>query len=179
MTGNITIEKAGLADLEEILRIQHEAFQEEARIYNCCAIPPLTQTLEDLKNELAEKTFLKAVTNGHIVGSVRAGFDGKTVLVEKLAVAPSMQNRGIASRLLTAVENLFPAAIRYELFTGRLSGKNLYLYHKLGYREFKRHNVGAIELVYLEKVTGFPGRCINSFRDKGHRFHGLLPMLLG
>lgn len=153
MTENITIEKAELADLEEILRIQHEAFQEEARIYNCCAIPPLTQTLDDLKNELAEKTFLKAVTDGRIVGSVRAGFDGKTVHVEKLAVAPSMQNRGIASRLLAAIENFFPVAVRYELFTGRLSSKNLYLYQKSGYREFKCHNIGAIELVYLEKAV--------------------------
>jgi len=154
MTGNITIEKAGFDDLEEILRIQHEAFQEEARIYNDYAIPPLTQTLDDLKNELGKKTFLKAVTEGRIVGSVRAGFDGKTVQVEKLAVAPSVQNRGIASRLLTAMEALFPAAVRYELFTGCRSSKNLYLYRKLGYQEFKSRYAGSIELVYLEKIVG-------------------------
>jgi len=151
MNVDIVIAKAGLDDLEEILRIQHEAFLEEARIYNCCEIPPLTQTLDDLKNEFAGKTFLKAMVDGHIVGSVRAGFDGHTVKVEKLAVHPQMQNQGIASGLLQKIEILFPSAVRYELFTGRLSRKNLYLYRKLGYREFKSRNVGTIELVYLEK----------------------------
>jgi hypothetical protein len=41
---------------------------------------------------------------------------------------------------------------RYELFTGHRSARNLYLYRKLGYREFKRIPVNeSIILVFLEK----------------------------
>ena len=151
MSEAITIIPAKSEDLVDILAIQLAAFQEEAGIYHCHAIPPLRQTLADLQQEFTAKTFLKAVQGTRIVGSVRAGFDGQTVAVEKLAVVPSMQNQGIATRLLSAVEEAFPAAIRWELFTGRLSVKNLYLYHKLGYREFKTQIAGPIELVYLEK----------------------------
>lgn len=40
----------------------------------------------------------------------------------------------------------------YELFTGHKSARNLYLYQKLGYREFKRIPVNdSIILVFLEK----------------------------
>ena len=151
MNDAMTICPAKLEDLAEILDIQLAAFQEEAEIYHCCSIPPLRQTPADLQRELATKTFLKAVQGQRIIGSVRAGFDGQTVTVEKLAVMPRMQNQGIATRLLLAVEEVFPSAVRWELFTGRLSVKNLYLYHKLGYREFKTQIAGPIELVYLEK----------------------------
>src|SRR5215469_8480676 len=41
---------------------------------------------------------------------------------------------------------------RYELFTGHRTARNLYLYRKLGYREFKRLPVNdRIVLVFLEK----------------------------
>lgn len=43
-------------------------------------------------------------------------------------------------------------AIQYELFTGHKSEKNLYLYKKLGYTEFKREKVNDnLTLVYLKK----------------------------
>jgi hypothetical protein len=41
---------------------------------------------------------------------------------------------------------------RYELFTGQRSARNLYLYQKLGYREFKRISVkDSIILVFFER----------------------------
>jgi hypothetical protein len=42
---------------------------------------------------------------------------------------------------------------RYELFTGHRSERNLYLYAKLGYRQFKREPVHeALTVVYLENT---------------------------
>lgn len=40
------IQKADLRDAEEILKIQHAAFQSEAEIYNDFEIPPLMQTVD-------------------------------------------------------------------------------------------------------------------------------------
>ena len=42
---------------------------------------------------------------------------------------------------MNAIEQHFKIADRYELFTGHKSARNLYLYQKLGYREFKRISV--------------------------------------
>jgi hypothetical protein len=56
------------------------------------------------------------------------------------------------TRLLHTVEAAFPEAGRYELFTGHKSARNLYLYRKLGYVEFKREPVSdALTIVFLEK----------------------------
>ena len=53
---------------------------------------------------------------------------------------------------MQAIEVHLKMADRYELFTGHRSARNLYLYRKLGYREFKRLPVNdSIILVFLEK----------------------------
>jgi hypothetical protein len=50
------------------------------------------------------------------------------------------------------IETCFSKAERYELFTDHKSARNLYLYHKLGYRPFKRQEINEkLTLVFLEK----------------------------
>ena len=66
------IVQAEEADLEAILELQRLAYQSEARLLNDFSIPPLMQTLEEMKEELRNGVFLKAVdAGGRIVGSVR------------------------------------------------------------------------------------------------------------
>jgi GNAT superfamily N-acetyltransferase len=63
---------------------------------------------------------------------------------------PDSQNKGIGTKLMQAIEEYFRMAAHYELFTGHRSARNLYLYQKLGYREFKRLPVNDwIILVFL------------------------------
>ncbi|WP_394296974.1 GNAT family N-acetyltransferase [Methanosarcina mazei] len=67
---------------------------------------------------------------------------------------PKWQNQGIGTRLMTEVELMYRDIARFELFTGSNSIRNLHLYHKLGYQEFRRELLGSkVELVYLEKVV--------------------------
>ena len=50
------------------------------------------------------------------------------------------------------IEGAFPECVRYELFTGAKSAKNLYLYQKLGYKRYKTEKVTeGLHFVYLEK----------------------------
>jgi hypothetical protein len=57
-----------------------------------------------------------------------------------------------------AIEEYFPAADHYVLFTGHLSEGNLRLYNKLGYTEFRKEEVSPrLQLVYLEKLKRHPG----------------------
>lgn len=54
---------------------------------------------------------------------------------------------------MNSIENQFIHCERFELFTGFKSKKNLYLYNKLGYKEFKREKINdRLTLVYLEKT---------------------------
>ncbi len=69
------IGNADLSDLSEILKLQYEAYIQEADIYNNYTIPPLLQNLDALIQEWNEGIVIKAVHNEQIIGSVRAKAD--------------------------------------------------------------------------------------------------------
>jgi ribosomal protein S18 acetylase RimI-like enzyme len=149
----IDIRDASEADAAEILEIQRLAFHGQAVLYHDFTLPPLTQTLEELVRDFGTYAFLKAVRGGAIVGSVRCRTEGDSCLISRLIVRPDHQNRGIGKALMRAVEEKFPGARRYELFTGHLSAGNLALYEKLGYREFRRKpQSDKVMLICMEKT---------------------------
>lgn len=149
----ITIEKAQDNDLQEILALQYIAYQSEARLFNSMDIPPLKQTIDEVRNEFYKGTFLKAIDeSGNIIGSVRAYEKDNTVYIGKLMVQPNMQKKGLGTKLLLAMEKQYPNK-RYELFTSTKSISNIRLYEKLGYKIFRKEAVSQeLEFVYLEKI---------------------------
>ncbi len=110
------ISQADLSDMEEILKLQYDAYQSEARIHNDFTIQPLTQTLEESLKEYHKCRILKAVRKDKIIGSVRAYEKNNTVYIGKLMVHPDYQGKGLGKRLLAAIEASFPDK-RYELYT--------------------------------------------------------------
>ncbi|MFA7405129.1 MAG: GNAT family N-acetyltransferase [Pelobacteraceae bacterium] len=148
----INIRHANIADAEEILEIQKLAYQSEAIIYNDWSIPPLTQTLEEIKQGFAENTFLKACESCKIIGSVKVSINNENHEIGRLIVHPDFQGKGIGTQLMLAVEAEFPMAKRFELFTGSKSVRNIHLYEKLGYKIFMRKQLSElVELVFMEK----------------------------
>jgi ribosomal protein S18 acetylase RimI-like enzyme len=150
---NLHIKRAEVQDAEAILDLQKLAYLSEAEIYNNKRIPPLTQTIEEIRAEFDHQIFLKALFNEKIVGSVRA-YETKGIChIGRLVVHPKFQNTGIGSRLMNKIEAIFENAKRFQLFTGDNSERNLYLYQKLGYREFQRQKFQEnLVLVFLEKA---------------------------
>jgi ribosomal protein S18 acetylase RimI-like enzyme len=149
----VDISRARLDDLQEILAIQRMAYTQEAKLYDDFQIPPLTETLEDLKDKFTSHTFLKATADGKIIGTVRVQREGNTCHVGRLAVHPDFQNRGVATKLLMEVERTFPTCGRFELFTGDRSVRDIRLYEKFGYKRFKTERpANNVNLVYLEKT---------------------------
>ncbi|MCL1804226.1 MAG: GNAT family N-acetyltransferase [Eubacteriaceae bacterium] len=147
------IEKAQQEDLEKILELQYLAYQSEAVLLDDFSIPPLTQTIESLRTEYGEGIVLKAVgEKGDIIGSVRAYIHGNTAYIGKLMVHPQFQGQGIGTELMAAIE-LECQAQRYELYTSDKSIRNIKLYERLGYKEYKREAISEkLVFVYLEKL---------------------------
>ncbi|MBU5637255.1 GNAT family N-acetyltransferase [Geomonas sp. Red69] len=146
------ITRADRSDAAEILVLQKVAYLSEAAIYNDYAIPPLTQTLEELADSFSRNTVLKAVEDGKIVGSVNGRMSKGRCLIGRLMVHPERQGRGIGAALMQAVEAAFPEASCYRLFTGERSDSNIRLYQKLGYRIFDRKEIpGSFAIVFMEK----------------------------
>ena len=148
----VRIEPATEEDLREILALQYLAYQSEAKLWNNPDIPPLKQTLDEVRQEYRQGLVLKAVdADGVIIGSVRCRLENNTVHIGKLMVHPARQKQGLGTRLLLAVEQFHPGK-RYELFTSSKSAGNIRLYEKLGYTVFdERQSTGALRFVYLEK----------------------------
>ena len=149
---NLLIERAQVEDAAIILNLQKLAYLSEAEIYNNDSIPPLTQTLAQITAEFDNQIFLKATLQGKIVGSVRAYMAEGVCHIGRLVVHPDVQNKGIGTRLMNEIETGFDKAQRFELFTGDNSQRNIYLYHKLGYKEVRRQKFQEnLVLVFLEK----------------------------
>jgi len=150
---DLTIEKATLDDATEILSLQKMAYQSEGEIYNDFSLSPLSQTLEELQDDFKNKMFFKAMMGGKIVGSVRGFAENDTAFIGRLVVHPVYQNFGIGRKLMSAVEDHFRWAKRFEVFTGNKSKRNIFFYKRLGYTAFKREKVSEKrERLFLEKV---------------------------
>jgi ribosomal protein S18 acetylase RimI-like enzyme len=148
----MNVEQATIDDAQEILALQKLAYISEAEIYNDFTIPPLHQTLDEIKAEFADQRFLKFCSDSRITGSVRAYVKEGTCFIGKLIVHPECQNRGIGTKLLEEIENTFDHVTRYELFTGHKSRKNLHLYEKNGYKIFRRQILTEdLTIVFMEK----------------------------
>ena len=148
------VEEAKLGDAEEILALQKAAYESEGYLYEDFTLPPLTQTLAEIREDFERQLFLKAVEEGtgEIVGSVRAYEKEGACYVGRLIVRPDRQDRGIGSLLLREIEERFAQAERFRLFTGHRSEKPLHIYAQKGYSVYRTEPVhDHLTLVYLEK----------------------------
>ena len=152
---DVLIEEATLGDAEPILSLQKLAYQSEAELYQDFALPPLVETLEQVRSRFQDYLVLKAGVGDRLVGAVQGRLLDRVCYIARLIVHPDFQNRGIGTRLMVTLESRFPHARRFELFTGHRSEKSIHLYERLGYRVFKtvpEHE--RLTLVYLEKRAG-------------------------
>ena len=65
------ISRAPIDDVEDILKLQKLAYRSEAERYGNYDIPPLRQTVEDIRSQFKTHIFLKAVSEGKIVGRLK------------------------------------------------------------------------------------------------------------
>lgn len=152
------IEQASSDDAEEVLAVIRAAFAPVAAQYGDPSLPPVAESLESHRARYADHIVLKAIDGGRIVGSVQ-GVErpGAVCVVERLAVLPEWQGRGVGRALTRAIEESFPHAAAFELFTGHRSAETLGLYHSLGYAETHREYVDErLTLVYLRKEVSRP-----------------------
>ena len=155
----VAIVDADPADAAAILALQRLAYESEARRYRNWSIPPLVETLGEVRRHIERNTVLKALLDHRLVGSVRGVVGDRVCEVGRLIVHPEVRRRGIGSALLAALEQRVPDVDAYELFTGDRSAENLRLYERHGYRETRRDPLPTgVSLVYLRKRAVRGGR---------------------
>lgn len=148
------IREARREELAEILAVQRLAFYDQACIYGNFSIRPLSVVLADIESGWEAQRYLVGIEGGRIVASARGRKEGGTCHVGNVIVRPDRQGLGLGKAILGALEDSFPDAERFELFTGALSSSNIAFYSKAGYIIFRRESAAGNEpeLVFMEKA---------------------------
>jgi GNAT superfamily N-acetyltransferase len=152
-SSDISVTPAAPGDSGVLLTVQRRAFGPAAERYGRDDLPPLIETPEQVEADIRDHVVLKAVDpEGGVVGAVRGELRGECVYVGRLVVDPARQRSGVATRLMVALEECFPDAECFELFTGGMNEPGMGLYMKLGYSESRRERIDErLELVFMRK----------------------------
>ncbi|MDO8143063.1 MULTISPECIES: GNAT family N-acetyltransferase [Isoptericola] len=139
----------------ELLTLRRAAFVSEAQVYGDPNIPPLTQTLHELREDMArdDVVTIGAWTGERLVGSIRVELQDGRATLGRLAVAPDQQGRGLGTTLLFAILDHLPDDVsEIWAFTGKDSQQNLAMYTKHGYEAQYDEAAGELTYTYLRRV---------------------------
>lgn len=152
MSENVTIRLATCEESEAVAKVIRDGFATVAADVGR-DIPPLHETAADVEATFdAGDAVLVAEMDGRVVGTVRGeSLEGGGLMVRRLAVLPEARQRGIARALMRALEDAYPEAQRFELFTGAMASGPIALYESLGYRLIEPREDMGFPLVWFEK----------------------------
>ena len=146
-------------DAGELLTLQRAAFVQEAYANASLDLPPLRQTLPELRESLGHGTTVVLRRRGRLVGSVHGEkAPGDSFYIGRLMVAPDLQGQGLGSRLLSEIEARAPAGTRrLRLVTGAASASSIAFYSRRGYAVTGRgRGETSVDIVVMRKAVPVP-----------------------
>lgn len=159
--GTLRTGRPGPEHAGEMLTVQRAAYVTEAQRYGAPDIPPLRESLDELRADLvrcadpAGALLARAAWLGpRLVGSVRGRVEGAAMEVVRFTVAPDVQGAGIGRALLAAVHAAAPPSVTTcWLVTGARSEDNLRFYAAAGYRVVgSATDAAGVGLVRMERA---------------------------
>ncbi len=101
------------SDAAELLTLNRACWTDVARARGTTELAPLTETLEDIRTSLHEWRTWVVRDGGRLVGSVRARLvNPQTWQIDRLAVVPDLQGRGVGRALFGVAEDQAPPQVR-------------------------------------------------------------------
>jgi GNAT superfamily N-acetyltransferase len=122
-------------DAPELLVLQRCCWVEEAIANDTLEIPPLYESVDDVRAWLREWSTWCVRVDARLVGAVRARRDGSAWEIGRLMVAPDLWGKGLGRYLLGLAEAHAPVDVaELTLFTGARNARNIRFYEAAGYR---------------------------------------------
>jgi GNAT superfamily N-acetyltransferase len=138
--------------LRQVWELQRAAYAVEADLIRFDGIPPLHETLQDLRD--CDESFLELSEEVGLVGAVswKRLHDG-TLDICRLVVHPGAHRRGIATALLDALDAQEPADLTV-VSTGTANLPALALYQRRGFTPTGEHTIApGVTVTVLERRT--------------------------
>ncbi|GAB4455340.1 MAG: hypothetical protein Fur0044_49620 [Anaerolineae bacterium] len=133
--------------------LQQAAYTVESQLIGYPDLPPLRETRADLQHSAEQ--FLTYEEEGQIAGAVSYVRLDDTLDICRLVVSPAFFRRGIAGKLLKAVETGEPGIRQITVSTAEKNLPAVTLYQKYGYQVVRRTVLAdGLVLVELRKQIG-------------------------
>ncbi|PFR43554.1 GNAT family N-acetyltransferase [Bacillus thuringiensis] len=116
-----------------ILQVQIPAYKVEGDYLNSTAIPRLYDTVNDIQS--CVETFYGYFFENKLVGFISFAQEEKLIDIHRLVVSPDFLQKGIATKLLIYIFNMFPSSMTYIVQTGKANTPAIALYKKHGFLE--------------------------------------------
>jgi ribosomal protein S18 acetylase RimI-like enzyme len=151
MISQVNIRQPDMAG--QIHALQQAAYTIESQLIGYPDLPPLRETRADLQH--SEEQFLIYREEGQIAGAVSYLRLGDTLDICRLVVSPAYFRRGVAGKLLEAVETGEPGIRQITVSTAEKNLPAVTLYQKHGYQVARRTVLAdGLVLVELRKQIG-------------------------
>ncbi|MFK9090397.1 GNAT family N-acetyltransferase [Bacillus salipaludis] len=140
-----------LSLVKELFELQTASYLVEAKLIDFFEIPPLKETMDELKE--CGESFFGFFEREKLAGALSYTIDGEELTICRMVVHPNHFRKGIAQRLLDEVENNKKDFRVFKVSTGKDNTPAKSLYLKNGYKL-----VGDLEVV--------PGLFISNFEKR-------------
>ena len=153
---SITLEKATESDMEEIWKMQVEAFKSLLEKYQDYDMSPATESYENVLNKYKQPwtCYYFIIKNNEKVGAVRVidKKDGSRKRISPIWIMPVFRNQGLGQLAIRELEKIY-GSHHWRLDTILQEQGNIYLYEKMGYKRIGDiENIkDGMDIVYLIK----------------------------
>ncbi|MFS0554308.1 GNAT family N-acetyltransferase [Brevibacillus sp. 179-C9.3 HS] len=135
--------------VQKLWNIQQRAYRVEAELIGTEDIPPLRESIEQLK--ACGETFYGYLVEDELAGAVSFLIEGDTLDIHRMIVDPAHFRKGIASQLLASVHE--HACSKIVVATGSLNEPAVRLYERHGYTLISKKEVKpGLWLSFFEKA---------------------------
>lgn len=126
--------RATAGDAAEVLVLQRCCAVELAIENGTFEVPPMHETLDDIRSWIATDAAWVVRLDGRLIGAARGSRHGDAWEVGRLMVAPDLARRGLGRWLLSVAEQSAPPDVpSLVLFTGVRSDRKRTMYERAGY----------------------------------------------
>jgi ribosomal protein S18 acetylase RimI-like enzyme len=139
--------------IRQIYQLQQASYAVERDLIDYADFPPLRVTAADIRYEPG--IFLGVWAGESLLGILSYTATPQVLDIGRLIVHPSAFRRGVASKLLSAVERNATGQQHLTVSTAEKNGPAVTLYQKHGYRILKRSELpdGLVLVRFIKEVS--------------------------